>query len=864
MDYSEYSELLAQLVMMSNSQGDDTAEWNATAPQQNVYQAPRMRPAVVPRFPAPNSTGAEQPWSPHANGAPLPQTAAGVQRRSAAPASATSPQQQSSKPTNEAASSVDELLKLVRSCGKQEPLPQRVLDEARLIDDRALALLIKQLDTAGLSHRGWSIFNHLRALMPAHPLDVFSFTAVIATCKTERGAERAVEVMDDMQARGIEQNVHTYTALMNVYGKCGKYTLALNIYQKMVEAGQVPNVVTYNTLIHTFGKLGQCDKALKVLDTMKKSGVQPVLRTYNTLIIACNLCNQPRKALTVSAWLLADGFLPSSTTYNALISAYGKVRQFDKALEIYQWMRHIDCSVITYSSLINVCEKAGYWEMALKIFNEMLENGCSPNSVTYNSLISACAQGGQYELAFQAFDRMGTHGCKPDVVTYTALINALERGGLWRKALEVFERMDRSGCQPDTIVYNAIIDSLWSTGLLWAQASAMQLLERARAQGHFACEPINTSAPQLELNLHGMTSGVAMASLHSWLQELSYIVRTLQRPLPASVVVTLAKAKGDPVNGLVKDAMSSMISFWDLPFRVSQNIRSGFALESTGALLTAWISRPGFGAFMSSLFPAGAAAGLEARLPEYEDQVLLACSAAFNQSRGSRSIFEAAGGAPMPPVYASQRPALVSDLLELGGQLSLPDDCVHDAVTLMDLACVKAGNAVPLMHVTALHMAAMRGAPATRLAVEEGLARISQVPAEVIDSMTWYIKGLLGEDADIRSPLSLLNIYLTSLGLCSVGQDAAFALAGCAMMLAASTVHSPALLEFAPSVVAAAVLYTERRMRGLLPFWPASLAKLTGLSDTADPKFVGAVALVQQLANNNLFADVFRIQNLTL
>ncbi len=130
--------------------------------------------------------------------------------------------------------------------------------------------------------------------------------------------------------------------------------------------------------------------------------------------------------------------------------------------------------------------------------------------------------------------------------------------------------------------------------------------------------------------------------------------------------------------------------------------------------------------------------------------------------------------------------------------------------------------------------------------------------------MTWYIQGLLGEDSEIRSARSLLNVYLTSLGLCSVGQDAAFALAGCAMMLAASTVHSLPLLEFAPGMVAAAVLFTERRMRGLLPFWPASLAKLTGIADTADPKFVAAVGLVQQLAGNNLFADVFRIQNLTL
>lgn len=52
MDYTEYSELLAQLVMMSNTHGDDTAEWNVSAQQQSAQQAPRMRPAVMPRFPA--------------------------------------------------------------------------------------------------------------------------------------------------------------------------------------------------------------------------------------------------------------------------------------------------------------------------------------------------------------------------------------------------------------------------------------------------------------------------------------------------------------------------------------------------------------------------------------------------------------------------------------------------------------------------------------------------------------------------------------------------------------------------------------------------------------------------------------------
>ena len=37
-----------------------------------------------------------------------------------------------------------------------------------------------------------------------------------------------------------------------------------------------------------------------------------------------------------------------------------------------------------------------------------------------------------------------------------------------------------------------------------------------------------------------------------------------------------------------------------------------------------------------------------------------------------------------------------------------------------------------------------------------------------------------------------------------------------------------AFLNCRPSVIAAAVLYVERRARGMIPFWPTMLAKLTG------------------------------------
>lgn len=124
-----------------------------------------------------------------------------------------------------------------------------------------------------------------------------------------------------MKSKGIERNVHTYTALMNVCIKCSKHALALETYKLMRQDKCTPNVVTCeparppaarlpaacvsagapcsslpsrhlpaapphpppppdNTLIDVYGKMGSWEEAVNVLALMKSEGVEPVLRTF--------------------------------------------------------------------------------------------------------------------------------------------------------------------------------------------------------------------------------------------------------------------------------------------------------------------------------------------------------------------------------------------------------------------------------------------------------------------------------------------------------------------------------------------------------------------------------------------------------
>lgn len=47
--------------------------------------------------------------------------------------------------------------------------------------------------------------------------------------------DRALALLAQMKAEGVERNVHTYSALMNVCIKCGQLQLSLEVYQQMMQ-----------------------------------------------------------------------------------------------------------------------------------------------------------------------------------------------------------------------------------------------------------------------------------------------------------------------------------------------------------------------------------------------------------------------------------------------------------------------------------------------------------------------------------------------------------------------------------------------------------------------------------------------------
>jgi pentatricopeptide repeat domain-containing protein 1 len=88
------------------------------------------------------------------------------------------------------------------------------------LDSRAMAAFMKELAKSQQLNRAMEVFDWLKSLPQEHELyplaDVYTFTTAISLMGPSQQLRRALELVGEMRARGLQCNVHTYSALMNV------------------------------------------------------------------------------------------------------------------------------------------------------------------------------------------------------------------------------------------------------------------------------------------------------------------------------------------------------------------------------------------------------------------------------------------------------------------------------------------------------------------------------------------------------------------------------------------------------------------------------------------------------------------------
>lgn len=97
-------------------------------------------------------------------------------------------------------------------------------------------------------------------------------------------------------------------------------------------------------------------------------------------------------------------------------------------------------------------------ERAVKILDEMLLAGVSPNEHSYTTIMHGYASLGDTGKAFEYFAKVKNEGLDLDVFTYEALLKACCKAGRMQSALAVTKEMYARKIPRNTFVYNILID----------------------------------------------------------------------------------------------------------------------------------------------------------------------------------------------------------------------------------------------------------------------------------------------------------------------------------------------------------------------------------------------------------------------
>ncbi|CAM9211127.1 unnamed protein product [Scytosiphon promiscuus] len=342
--------------------------------------------------------------------------------------------------------------------------------------------VLLEMDRAGVTPETVA-FNTVLAAFEHRPHPGNSGGVGVAKKDTPRWP-MALELLADMERRGVEPDVVTYNSLINVLRWGGQREKALAIVEDMntkgADGGVRPDVITYNSAIAACASGGEWKKAGQLIDEMRRKGLKPDRYSYTSAIHACSKAGNPLEALRLLRAMDANNVTPDVIAMTACMDALAAGGKWSEAIMILDQMRSkgVTPNERTYKAAIQACGRGGQWQRALELLSR-LENRASGATVQeYNCAMMACVTGGEPGRALDLLEQMkankGGVNAGPDMVTYTSAIMACSSTGKWDRALSLLEEMREAGprTQPNVRSYTAAIAAC-GRARKWEEAVAL-------------------------------------------------------------------------------------------------------------------------------------------------------------------------------------------------------------------------------------------------------------------------------------------------------------------------------------------------------------------------------------------------------
>ncbi|KAK7290553.1 hypothetical protein RIF29_05058 [Crotalaria pallida] len=314
------------------------------------------------------------------------------------------------------------------------------------------------------------------------PLDYATFALVLKACSGIENFGLGIQVHCLAIQMGIDNDMVTGSALVDMYAKCKRLDNAFQVFHEMPER----NLVCWSAVIAGYVQNDQFIEGLKLFKDMLKAGLGVSQSTYASVFRSCAGLSAFRLGTQLHGHALKADFgfdsivgtatldmyakcnsisdaqkvfhtLPNPTrqSYNAIIVGYVRQEKGLKALEIFQSLQksYLGFDEISLSGALTACAVIKSHLDGIQLHGLAIKCGFGLNICVANTILDMYGKCGSLMEACLIFDEME----RRDAVSWNAIIAAHEQNEEVEKTLSLFVSMLRSAMEPDDFTFGSVI-----------------------------------------------------------------------------------------------------------------------------------------------------------------------------------------------------------------------------------------------------------------------------------------------------------------------------------------------------------------------------------------------------------------------
>lgn len=326
------------------------------------------------------------------------------------------------------------------------------LDDARVVfaktqhkDTVAWNTMISASTQNGHSKEALDLFYQMQ-LETVKP-NIISFICALEACGSLPDLREGHKTHSLLVGIGLEQDVTTATALLDMYGKCQSVNDALGAFSGI----QWQDTAPWNAMIKVFAE-NRCDReAHELFRKMHTYSIMPDKITFISALEACNSLETSNLGLQMHAEIIDNSYEGDVVMANALLNMYCKFKNYEDVKRMFN--RMISRDVVSWNALISLCAQNGHGKEAIEHIYCMQFEGIEPDSVSFLCALAACSNSTSLQKGQELHAASIASGFRQDPMVSNALVSMYGNCGSLLESRIVFEAMPH----PDVVSWSSII-----------------------------------------------------------------------------------------------------------------------------------------------------------------------------------------------------------------------------------------------------------------------------------------------------------------------------------------------------------------------------------------------------------------------